>query len=63
MAKYRLTYQAWPHDWKVGRTRTTTAWLDSYHAITTNNILVSTDGKGDPVPPEEIKNVFASMLC
>jgi hypothetical protein len=40
---------------------TTIAWVDSYIAITANNILVSTDEKGDPVSPEEIKNVFASI--
>jgi hypothetical protein len=40
---------------------TTTAWVDSYLALTANNILVSTDDKGDAVPPEEIKNVFASI--
>jgi hypothetical protein len=58
LAKYRLTYHAWPRDLKIRRNMTTTAWVDSYIAITANNIQVSTDEKGDPVPPEEIKNVF-----
>ncbi len=61
LAKYRLTYQAWPRDLRIRRNMTTTAWVDSYIAITANNIQVSTDEKGDPVPPEEIKNVFASI--
>jgi hypothetical protein len=61
LAKYRLTYQAWPRDLKIRLNMTTTAWVDSYIAIAANNILVSTDEKGDPVPPEEIKNVFSSL--
>jgi hypothetical protein len=61
LAKYRLTYQAWPRDLKIRRNMTTTAWVDSFHAISARNILVSTDDKGDAVPPEEIKNVFASI--
>ncbi len=51
LAKSRLTYQAWPHDLKIWRNMTTTAWVDSYLAITANNILVSMDDKGDAVPP------------
>jgi hypothetical protein len=39
----------------------TTAWADSYTLITANNIQVSTDEKGDPVSPEEIKNMFTSI--
>jgi hypothetical protein len=42
LAKYRLTYQAWPRDLKIRRNMTTTAWVDSYLAIAANNILVST---------------------
>ena len=61
LSKYRLTYQVWPRDLKCRRNMTTTAWVDSYLAITANNILVSTDDKGDAVPPEEIKNVLASI--
>jgi hypothetical protein len=61
LAKYRLTYQAWPRDLKIRRNMTTTAWVNSYIAITANNIQVSTDEKGDPVPPEDIKNVFNSI--
>jgi hypothetical protein len=61
LAKYRLTYQAWPRDLKIWRNMTTTAWVDSFLAISANNILVSTDDKGDVVPPEEIKSVFASV--
>ncbi len=57
LAKYRLMYQSWVRDLKIRRT----AWVVSYLAITTNNILVSMDDKGDAVPPEEIKNVFASI--
>jgi hypothetical protein len=56
--KYRLTYQAWPRDLKIRRNMKTTAWVDSFLAISANNILGSTD-KGDAVPPEEIKSVFA----
>jgi hypothetical protein len=44
LAKYRLTYQAWPRDRR-------------YVGI----ILVSTDDKGDVVPLEETKSVFASI--
>jgi hypothetical protein len=40
---------------------TTTAWVDSYIAIAANNIMVSTEEKGDPVPPEEIKTVFSTI--
>ncbi len=40
LAKYRLTYQAWPRDLKIRRNMTTTAWVDSYIAITANNIPV-----------------------
>jgi hypothetical protein len=40
---------------------TTTAWVDSYITITANNIMVSTEEKGDPVPPEEIKTVFNTI--
>jgi hypothetical protein len=61
LAKSRLTYQAWSRDLKKRRNMTTTAWEDSYLAITANNILVSTDDKGDAVPLEEIKSVFASI--
>jgi hypothetical protein len=59
LAKYRLTFQAWPRDLKVRRNMKTTAWVDSFLAISANNIQVSTDDKGDAVPPEEIKSVFA----
>jgi hypothetical protein len=59
LAQYRLTYQAWPRDLKIRRNMTTTAWVDSFLAISANNVLVSTDDKGDAVPPEEIKSVFA----
>jgi hypothetical protein len=61
LAKYRLTYQAWPRDLKIRRNMTTTAWADSYIAIAANNILVSTEEKGDAVPPEEIKSVFSAI--
>jgi hypothetical protein len=47
LAKYRLTYQAWPCDLKIRRNMTTTAWADSYIAIAVNNIMVSTEEKGD----------------
>jgi hypothetical protein len=40
---------------------TTTAWVDSYLAIAANNILASTEEKGDAVPPEEIKNAFSNI--
>jgi hypothetical protein len=58
---HRLTYQVWPCDLKIRRNMTTTAWVDSYIAITANNIQVSTDEKGDPVSPEEMKNMFNSI--
>ena len=61
LAKYRLTYQAWPRDLKIRRNMTTTAWVDSYLAIAANNILVSTEEKGEAVPPEEIKNAFNNI--
>ena len=61
LAKYRLMYQAWPRDLKIRRNMTTTAWVDSYLAIAANNILVSTEEKGDAVPPEEIKNAFTNI--
>jgi hypothetical protein len=61
LAKYRLTYQAWPRDLKIRRNMTTTAWVDSFLAIAANNIMVSTEEKGDAVPPEEIKGVFAAI--
>jgi hypothetical protein len=61
LAKYRLTYQAWPRDLKIRRNMTNTAWVDSYIAIAANNILVSTEEKGDPVPPEEIKTAFSTI--
>jgi hypothetical protein len=44
LAKYRLTYQAWPRNRRYG-----------------GIILVFTDDKGDAVPLEEIKSVFASI--
>jgi hypothetical protein len=40
---------------------TTTAWVDSFLAIAANNIMVSTEEKGDAVPPEEIKGAFAAI--
>jgi hypothetical protein len=40
---------------------TTTAWADSFLAIAANNIMVSTEEKGDAVPPEEIKSVFSAI--
>jgi hypothetical protein len=61
LAKYRLTYQAWPRDLKIRRNMTTTAWVDSFLAIAANNIMVSTEEKGDAVPPEEIKGAFAAI--
>jgi hypothetical protein len=61
LAKYRFMYQAWPCDLKIRRNMTTTAWVDSYIAIAANNILVSTEEKGDLVLPEEIKSVFCSI--
>jgi hypothetical protein len=57
LAKYRLTYQAFPRDLRM----TTTAWTDSYLAIAANNILVSTDDEGKAVSPDEIKAVFAGI--
>jgi hypothetical protein len=62
LAKYRLTYQAWPRDLKIRRNMTTTAWVDSFLAIAANNIMVSTEEKGDAVTPEDIKGVFASII-
>jgi hypothetical protein len=41
LAKYRLTYQAWPRDLKIRRNMANTGWVDSYLAIAANNILVS----------------------
>jgi hypothetical protein len=65
LAKYRLTYQAWPRELKIRRNMTTTAWVDSYLAITANNILVSTDDDGKAVPLEEIKemNLKSASTC
>ncbi len=54
-------FRVWPRDLKIRRNMTTTAWVDSCIAITANNIPVSTDEKGDPVSPEEIKNMFTSI--
>jgi hypothetical protein len=34
LAKYRLTYQAWPRNLKIRQYMTTTAWVDSYIVIT-----------------------------
>jgi hypothetical protein len=41
LAKYRLTYQAWPRDLKIRRNMKTTAWVDSFLAISANNILTT----------------------
>jgi hypothetical protein len=49
LAKYRLTHQAFPHDLRIRRNMTTTAWTDSYLAIAANNILVSIDHEGKAV--------------
>ncbi len=63
LAKYQLTCQAWPRYLKIRRNMTTTAWAEnSYLAITTNNILVSTDDEGKAVSLEEIKIVFTSIM-
>jgi hypothetical protein len=61
LAKYRLTYQAFPRDLRIWRNMTTTAWTDSYLAIAANNILVSTDDEGKAVSPDEIKALFAGI--
>ncbi len=58
LAKYRLTFQAWPRDLRIRRNMTSTEWTDVYTAISANEVHVSTEESGENVPAEEIKAAF-----
>jgi hypothetical protein len=61
LAKYRLTFQAWPRDLRVRRNITTTEWSDVYTSIAANNVLVSMEETGENVLAEEIMAAFESI--
>jgi hypothetical protein len=61
LAKYRLTFQAWPRDLRIRRNMTSTEWTDVYTAISANEVFVSMEETGESAPTEEIKAVFEGI--
>ncbi len=61
LAKYRLTFQAWPRDLRIRRNMTSTEWTDVYTAISANEVFVSMEETGENVPAEEIKAAFEGI--
>jgi hypothetical protein len=61
LAKYRLTFQAWPRDLRIRRNMTITEWSDVYTSIAANNALMSMEETGENVLTEEIMAAFESI--
>jgi hypothetical protein len=61
LAKYRLTFQAWPRDLRIRRNMTSTEWTDVYTAISANEVFVSMEETGESAPTEEIKAAFEGI--